>query len=139
MSPNLLRVIQLFLASFNLGAICFVQVVHYPLFSDVPEKAFRSYHRKHVQKTTLLLGVTLTLELFLNFFIFFEGSLSVRESIPIGFLGVGWLTTFSISIPQHRKLEHGFNKKNHRILVGSNAVRVMSWGGLTAFLIGLFL
>ena len=130
-----LQSLQLALCAFNFGAICFVQVVHYPLFADIPEAVFNEYHRKHVHKTTLLLGITLTLELFLNIFIFLQGTQTLRAALPICFLILGWATTFLISVPQHQKLGTGFNQKAYRILLRSNAVRVLSWGGLTGCLL----
>ncbi len=120
-----LQSLQLALCAFNFGAICFVQVVHYPLFADVPEAVFKEYHRKHVQKTTLLLGTTLTLEMFLNIFL--------MDLVPLLLLGMGWGITFLVSVPQHRNLEKGFSREAHRVLLLSNLGRVLCWGSLCTY------
>jgi len=122
--------LQLALCAFNWGAICFVQAVHYPLFADVPETVFTAYHRKHVQKTTLLLGFSLTFEMLLNIFL--------MDLVPLLFLGIGWGITFFVSVPQHRKLEKSFSEKAFRTLLNSNWGRVLCWGCACIYdLIGL--
>jgi len=121
----------LILAAFNWGAICFVSVVHYPLFADVHEAVFVKYHQKHVSRTTLLLGTTLSLEMVLQVLWFFEGPKDLSRGLPLSFLGLGWLITFLVSVPQHRKLEQGFSKKAHQILMVSNWGRVVCWGVVT--------
>lgn len=127
--------LALVLAAFNWGAIFFVSVVHYPLFADVDRIQFVAYHRKHVAKTTLLLGTTLSLEMLLNFFLFFEGRRDVKSVLPLIFLAVGWAITFLVSVPQHKKLERGFCEKAHHRLMLSNWARVVAWGVVVIFLI----
>ncbi|NBX76273.1 MAG: hypothetical protein EBQ92_06945 [Proteobacteria bacterium] len=126
----------LILAAFNWGAICFVSVVHYPLFADVHSDVFVEYHRKHVTRTTLLLGSTLSLEMVLQIFLFLMGPKDLFSTLPLLFLGAGWLITFLVSVPQHRKLEQGFSKQAHQILMLSNWGRVVCWG-ITTILLAL--
>lgn len=123
--------LALILAAFNWGAICFVSVVHYPLFADVGANVFVAYHREHVTRTTLLLGTTLSVEMLLNLLRFFEGPKDISHSLSIIFLAVGWGITFLVSVPQHRKLERGFSSTAHRILIWSNWGRVVAWGMVT--------
>ena len=75
--------LRLILASFNWGAICFVAVVHYPLFADVSLDHFTRYHKKHVSRTSLLLGATLTLEMLLNVFGFFAFQNGGVSQLPL--------------------------------------------------------
>lgn len=123
-----LEKLTLVLAAFNWGAICFVSVVHYPLFAQVSNEAFIEYHKKHVNQTTLLLGTTLSLEMVLNIYLFLLRPSDFSTAIPLLFLVIGWLITFLVSVPQHRKLEKGFSEKAHHILMLSNWGRVVSWG-----------
>jgi len=122
-----LQSLQLAICAFNWGAICFVQAVHYPLFADIPEGVFTHYHRKHVHRTTFLLGLSLSLEMLLNVFLL--------DQVPLLLLGAGWMITFFVSVPQHRKLERGFSRAAHRILLLSNWGRVLCWGGLCFYLL----
>lgn len=128
--------LRFFFAAFNLGAICFVQWVHYPLFQQVSASAFPEYHRRHVIQTTWLLGTTLFLEMLLNFWIFSADPKSLDNGICLGLLAAGWFITFFYSVPQHRKLEQGFELQAHRKLLISNWLRVASWGALCVFLFG---
>lgn len=135
-SIELFQKLRLLFASFNWGAICFVSVVHYPLFADVSVEHFTRYHKKHVSRTSLLLGTTLSLEMLLNVFGFFVFQGSSVTQLPLLFLMAGWLITFLVSVPQHRKLETGFCSRAHQILMLSNWARVICWGGavITAML-----
>lgn len=129
MDTHYLDTLRFLFCSFNLGAICFVQVVHYPLFSEIGREHFQNYHKLHVSRTSLLLGVTLSIEMLINLSIFFLRPFSWFETLPLIFLGTGWLVTFLVSVPQHRKLEKGFSEKAHITLLISNWVRVLVWGG----------
>jgi hypothetical protein len=126
--------LALILTAFNWGAICFVSVVHYPLFADVHRDFFVSYHRKHVTRTTLLLGTTLSLEMVLQLFLFSVGPKDLSHYLILSFLGAGWIITFLVSVPQHRKLEQGFSQQAHQILLLSNWGRVVCWGVATILL-----
>jgi hypothetical protein len=126
--------LALILAAFNWGAICFVSVVHYPLFADVHRDFFVSYHKKHVTRTTLLLGTTLSLEMMLQLFLFGVGPKDFSHTLPLFALATGWIITFLVSVPQHRKLEKGFSERAHHILVLSNWGRVFCWGVATILL-----
>lgn len=130
---HFLDIVRLVLCAFNFGAICFVQVVHYPLFDKVGDSSFQRYHQLHVLRTTFLLGTTLSLEMLLNIGTFFLHPFSWHRSLPLIFLVIGWAVTFFMSVPQHNKLERGFSEKAHRTLLISNWIRVLCWGGaLTA-------
>jgi len=120
---------RIILCAFNWGAICFVQIVHYPLFSEVGRDNFVPYHQLHVARTSLFLGATLTIEMILNLGLVLLKPFSWNEALPIAFSCIGWIVTFFMSVPQHRKLENGFSEKAHRNLLISNWIRVVCWGG----------
>lgn len=126
--------LRLVLAAFNWGAICFVQWIHYPLFRDVERSHFSAYHRKHVRNTTWLLGTSLSVEMVLNVFFLALYPHEFGSWICITCLSAGWLITFFMSVPQHRHLENGFEPRAHRLLLISNAIRVVSWGTLCSYL-----
>lgn len=131
---DLLNQFRFALCAFNFGAICFVQWVHYPLFAQVGENSFLLYHRSHVSRTSLLLGTSLFTEMILNLILFYLAPTNSLNYFPLLFLSAGWITTFTISVPQHRKLEKGFEDKNHKTLLFSNLIRVVCWGGALFFL-----
>lgn len=43
--------------------IWYVQIVHYPQFADVGEAAFRAYHRRHSNLTSLVVALPIVAEL----------------------------------------------------------------------------
>lgn len=129
MDINYLDNLRYLLCSFNLGAICFVQWVHYPLFSEVGSPNFQRYHKRHVTRTSLLLGTTLSIEMLVNLGMLFLNPFSWRGNLPLFFLIIGWGVTFLVSVPQHRQLEAGFSEKAHKTLLLSNLIRVLCWGG----------
>ena len=38
-----------------------------------------------------------------------------------------WISTATLQVPQHRRLERGFDPSAHRTLVLTNWVRVVAW------------
>jgi|LakMenE18May11ns_1017448.scaffolds.fasta_scaffold9303500_1 hypothetical protein len=132
---NFLYQFRFALCAFNFGAIAFVQWVQYPLFAKVNSDSFISYHRSHVSRTSILLGTTLFLEMLINVLLFLSEPTNSFFYFPLLCLSVGWIVTFTVSVPQHRKLEKGFENKSHRTLLFSNLVRVFCWGGAVVFLL----
>ena len=49
------------------GLIWFVQVVHYPLFAKVGSEAFSLYESLHTQKTGLVVGPVMLVEVLATF------------------------------------------------------------------------
>jgi hypothetical protein len=115
---------------FMTGLVWFVQVVHYPLFDGVGRDSFVAYEIEHSRRTTRVVGPVMLV----------EGAsaaalLGVRPAaIPaswawVGFvlLGVVWISTVFLQVPQHRALERGFDGGVHRALVAGNWIRTIAW------------
>lgn len=112
------------------GLIWFVQIVHYPLFDDVPEVGFSAYERRHQQRTTWVVAPLMFIEL---------GTAAALASglapdVPMAWAWTGlglmlgvWAATFFVSVPLHAKLEHGKNAAVIRKLVSTNWVRTVLW------------
>lgn len=112
------------------GLIWFVQIVHYPLFDDVPEDGFAAYERKHQQRTTWVVAPLMFVEL---------GTAGVLASgfvtaVPStwAWTGLGlaltvWAATFLVSVPLHAKLQSGKNAEIIRRLVVTNWIRTALW------------
>ena len=45
----------------------------------------------------------------------------------LGLLAVVWLATFFLQVPEHGRLERGFDPAAHRRLVRGNWVRTIAW------------
>jgi len=112
------------------GLIWFVQIVHYPLFADVPEGAFATYERKHQQRTTWVVAPIMFVEL--GTAAALAGGLALGVPAEWAWTGLGlvlgvWGATFLVSVPLHAKLEHGKNAKVIRQLVLTNWLRTLLW------------
>jgi len=116
---------------FLAGLIWFVQVVHYPLFGRVGREGYAVYQREHERRTSLVVVAPMLVELATAIL------LAVRPpAVPqaelvtragLGLLAVVWASTFLLQVPEHRRLEGGFDAAAHRQLVTTNWVRTAAW------------
>lgn len=112
------------------GLIWMVQVVHYPLMSDVGRESFQAWHARHLRRMTWVVGPLMLAEA--------ASALVLLEYPPTGsppwFGGLGialvlvvWISTAVLQVPMHRRLESGWDAVAHRRLVTSNWVRTIAW------------
>lgn len=119
---------------FMVGLIWFVQVVHYPLFSEVARlagaEAFAQYEARHTALTTLVVGPPMLVELASAALL-----IAIRPAgIPgwaawVGLLLVGaiWASTALLQVPRHGELASGFRDAAHQALVSTNWIRTAAW------------
>jgi hypothetical protein len=122
--------LHLLAATFLCGVIWFVQVVHYPLFSRTGAVEFAEYHRRHTTFTGWVVGPAMLAELgtalalvylcpsILTFWPF-TGALVL--------LGVIWLSTAFLQVPQHHALRRDYSRSMVKSLVAGNWVRTAAW------------
>jgi hypothetical protein len=133
MNAKLMLLANFIVALFMTGVIWYVQVAHYPLFANVGQAAFPSYHVAHNNATTLVVALPMLIELGLSF-----GLLVVRpDSFSVVLAGVAlaptlvvWACTFFVSVPLHGQLGAGGLDVNVIAqLVNTNWVRTLAWTG----------
>jgi hypothetical protein len=109
------------------GIIWFVQIVHYPLFRDVETSGFKRFEAGHSTRTSYLVAPLMVLEA--GCAIALVLLLTNRPAVwmGLGLLGVVWLSTFLLQVPQHRRLSHGFDPVAHRRLIRTNWIRTAAW------------
>ena len=108
------------------GIMWFIQVVHYPLLRYVGQASFVTYEKAH---TRLAIGLVVSLMVIESA----TGVLLLRwrpagvtggqVAIGLVLLGIIWVSTMLLQVPQHHRLASGFSEKAHRILVESNWIR----------------
>ena len=113
---------------FMAGLIWFVQIVHYPMFANVPSSGYAAYQAVHLQRTTWVVGPPMLVE---------AGTCVWLGTTPlaqhglywesVGLLLVVWVSTAVFSVPNHGKLAEGFDAKVHRTLVSTNWIRTIAW------------
>jgi hypothetical protein len=139
-SSSGLLLLNLALALLLTGLIWTIQWVHYPLFQQVGQEAFRSYHQAHNLTITSLVAPLMVAELAAAFSLLFLrplGTPSWALWSSVALVLVAWLSTFLLSVPSHERLAQGLNVAEVRFLVSTNWVRTMAWtarSGLLFFL-----
>ncbi len=109
------------------GLIWIVQLVIYPLFSEIGTDAFRSYHLRYMMRIGFVVGPLMFVELGTAALLIYMGERSPWFLISLLLLALIWLSTWRVQIPLHTRLEHGFDSTTHEKLVRSNWLRTAAW------------
>lgn len=126
---------------FMTGLIWFVQVVHYPLFNGVGALNFAAYEKRHSDLTTYVVIVPMFIELITAALLVWQRPdfISGREAwLGLGLVGIVWLSTALLQVPQHSILGTGFNEGAYSKLVVTNWLRTVAWS-LRAVLVFMWL
>jgi hypothetical protein len=141
-ADKLLLLIHAAATLFMVGLIWFVQVVHYPLFAQVGAGEFIAYAASHGQRTTYVVTGPMLVELITALLLVWRGGPGGTPPavgwVGLGLVGVVWLSTFFLQVPQHTVLASGFQPEPWRVLVTSNWLRTAAWtarGGLVLYLL----
>lgn len=116
------------------GLIWFVQIVHYPMFADVPPEAFLLYEVEHQFRTSFVVIPFMSLELMTGIYLVSRMGgrfLEDREERIIQFtfvlLLLIWGSTFFIQVPLHERLALNADVVFIDQLVSSNWIRTICW------------
>ncbi|MCA9039870.1 MAG: hypothetical protein KDA65_05920 [Planctomycetaceae bacterium] len=126
----LLWLLHFSMTLFMTGVIWFVQLVHYPLFSEVGPHEFRDYTRLNQMRTSVVVIPAMLCELVTGVLL-----LSLPATlVPRSFLVVNmvllvliWLSTFLLQVPCHSQLLSGYSPKVVGRLVMTNWLRTAGW------------
>jgi hypothetical protein len=118
---------------FMVGAVWFVQVVHYPLMAGQPPE----YAREHARRTGRVLAPVMFTELGTALVLawFAPGAPHVAGLLLL--LAI-WASTWCVQVPCHNRLARAFDPVVHRRLVATNWFRTVLWsarGGLVLWLV----
>jgi len=126
------------------GVIWIVQVVHYPLFSQVGEDGYVEYQRLHMQKITWVVMPAMLFELITAVGLVIPDLLGLGSLESINELALSWLNLFGLiiiwastallQVPNHAKLLKGFEREAHSNLVCWNWIRTIVWSVRVAVL-----
>lgn len=115
---------------FMAGLIWFVQVVHYPLYSQVGTAEFAKYEQRHNTVTTWVVAPPMLIELATAVLLlwFRPPSLTALPLIiGLSLVGVNWLSTMFLQVPCHAILIQAFDPAVHQKLVSTNWIRTAAW------------
>jgi len=94
------------------GLIWTIHVVHYPLFASL------------VVGPLMLVELLTAITLWLSPPAGIDGRVWI---VGLALLGLVWLETALFAVPQHGRLEQGFDESTHRALMAGNLVRTLAW------------
>jgi hypothetical protein len=122
---------------FMVGAIWVVQVVHYPLFSQVGRAEFPAYETAH--------WIPMLIEAVTALLLLADRPASIPfwvALVGVGLVGVVWVSTMVLQVPQHNVLAGGFNQSAYEFLVNSNWIRTLAWsarGGIALWMLAVII
>jgi hypothetical protein len=108
------------------GVVWFVQIVHYPLFGAVGSEHWSRYHAGHTQRTGWVVAPLMIAELAS------AGVIVLQDATALALGGLAlaaatWVLTFALAVPDHGRLEHGFDPGVARRLVTAGWLRTTAW------------
>ncbi len=115
-----------FSALYMTGVIWFVQLVHYPLFFVVGDANWTRYHAGHTLRTGWAVAPVMLAELGSAVVVAFQKT----DALAIAGLALAaatWLLTFGLAVPDHGRLDRGFDARVARRLVTVGWLRTAAW------------
>lgn len=116
-------------AAYMAGLSWFVGVVHYPLFAGVGEDGWASYHRRHSDRTTLVVLGPMVAELATAAWIVADPPSGIERAPAVAGLVLAaatWALT-AVAAAQHRRLGGGLDPAVHRTLLRVHHARTALW------------
>ena len=116
-------------AAFMAGVSWFVGVVHYPLFAGVGAGGWGAYHRRHSDRTTLVVVPPMVVELVTAAWIAADPPSGVATSSAIAGLvlaAAAWALT-GVAARLHGRLGAPLDPGTHRTLLAVHHARTAVW------------
>lgn len=112
---------------YMVGLIWFVQLVHYPGFSSIPEEKLQGYANRHVQRTGWVVGPAMIVEA-LTAGVLLWWMPGWWSALGAALVASIWAATALVQVPAHRHLcEQGYDEAVIDGLVRSNWLRTIAW------------
>jgi uncharacterized membrane protein len=131
--------VHLAAAAYMAGVIWFVQVVHYPLFAEVPPEASAGYARVNQPRTARVVGPAMLVEGITAIWLFVDPPADLSRWLPFisGLvLAVVLLSTVLVQVPRHARLAEESSSDGLREVVASlvagNWIRTVGWSARAA-------
>lgn len=115
---------------FLVGLIWTIQIVHYPLFAAVGADRFVAYEASHARLITYVVGPVMLVEAVTAAWLVMArpaGFPAWAAWVGLGLVGLIWLSTALVQVPEHGRLAEGFDAAAHARLVGTNWIRTVAW------------
>lgn len=127
---NVILLLNLICTAVMVGVIWIVQLVHYPIFDQIDRDLFPAFAARHQRQISFIVIPLMLTELATSFLLVRSSSTNPAITVAwvgLALVGVAWLSTFLLSVPQHEILSRGFDEKAYRLLVNTNWIRTIAW------------
>ena len=123
---NTLILLNFIVSLTMLSIIMVTQIVSYPLFLNLDEKIFTSYHSEYVKRITIIVMPIMIIELALTIMLYYmlDGFLSQIFLISIVLI---FISTVIIQVPIHNKLKFSYDEHLAKKLIKTNWIRTFLW------------
>ena len=111
------------------GLIWTIQLVHYPLMARVGAD-FVAYHSAHCARIAWLVAPLMGLEALTSVMLLAQRPAGVSATwawVGIGLVALIWIATALLSVPEHSRLQQGFDAAAVERLVRTNWIRTVAW------------
>jgi hypothetical protein len=122
------------------GIIWFVQIVHYPLFAQVPAASFVRYEAAHATRTGWVVGPLMCVELTTAMLMLSTAVRPPAISRAAAIAGAAlvvviWLSTGLVQVPLHNRLSAGYDAGAVSALIATNWIRTLAWTARAALVL----
>jgi hypothetical protein len=121
-----LHIIEMIISAALLTLIWLIQLVHYPIFYHLDEKAFFTAMKEHQFNITIIVMPLMLSELLLRLWQSYQNFNFSNNSLLILTILI-WLSTFFIQVPLHQKLLQKKEEKIIKKLIQTNWIRTFLW------------
>lgn len=135
---NVVLIINLCASLYLAGLIWTIQLVHYPGFNYISKKSFKDFHRMHTRGMGLIVAIPMIAELASSILLAIRFQ-SVFFYINLTLVILTWVCTGLLSVPKHRRLQHGKDKNVIKELILTNYSRTALWTIRSFLIVGYFL
>lgn len=127
-----LNLIHLIVTAFLTGLIWTIQIVHYPLFTLIPDHSFTNYEKNHVRRIGYVVGPAMLVEVLLAILLVLPGNSPPSGFIIPAYMALAclvliWLSTWFLQVPCHNLLDQSFDLPAIKRLVITNWIRTVLW------------
>ncbi len=122
---DLVLLLHIFTSLFMCGLCWFVQIVHYPLFKEIPAAKFPAYQKKNYATGYITVPLMFA-ELGTGLWLLFT-DYSQLFLVNMVLLGLIWASTFIFQVPTHMQLVETPTHTLMNKLIRTNWIRTLSW------------
>ena len=120
-------VANLIVSSMLCCLIWIIQILHYPSFRFVDQKAFTHFEAFHTKSISLIVLPLMLTELAIAINLVFKNPGNYLFQMSLGLVLLMWFSTFFLSVPCHNLLQKNYDSQIIEKLIYTNWPRTLGW------------